>query len=180
MKSFLTKSIMLLLVFFANSSTADMDQTPQVRRLDLMGQGKFIDGGTPGCEVEPGSCTVKAQGTMSGLSGGKARFDATLTILWKSAAPNAAGGLCAPVSGDIEITARDASTITLKQVGSLCEVGPTGSGIPHVLNTTYFWSKATGRFQGLASTGSLTGSEDGSNGGLGNVLFNLNGAITRK
>lgn len=156
------------------------EEGDSVRRLSLVGQGKFVDQGAPGCEIEPGSCTVKAEGSVSGLPGGKAGFEAVLTVLWKQATPNAAEGLCAPLSGQITITARDDSSIVLDQVGTLCEVGPTGAGIPHTFGTTYFWRSATGRFAGFASSGSLTGSEDGSNGGFGNVLFNLNGAITRR
>jgi hypothetical protein len=180
MRSFFVKTIVLLFLLTLGLSTSRALARTVVLDFQATGCGKITNPGAEGCQSDDHGCTVQSEGTVSSRHFGRAKFSSTLTILWKSATPNGEGtsssptGFCAPASGTTEITITGA-ILNLEQVGIVCEVGPTGTDVPHTFNGTFFITGGTNKYAGETGTGNLTVSDDG----RGNVLLNLRGTIKR-
>ena len=180
MRSVFVKTIILLFILTLGLSTSPVLARTVLLDFQANGFGKIADPGASGCQSDDQGCTVQSEGTVSSRHFGRAKFSSTLKILWKSATPNGEGtsssptGFCAPASGTTEITIGSA-VLNLEQVGIVCEVGPTGTDVPHIFNGTFFITGGTNKYAGETGAGNLTVSDDGK----GNVLLNLRGTIKR-
>ena len=180
MRSVFVKTIILLFILTLGLSTSSVLARTVVLDFQANGFGKITAPGASGCQSDDQGCTVQSEGTVSSTHFGRAKFSSTLKILWKSTTPSGEGtsssptGFCAPASGTIEITIGSA-VLNLGQVGIICEVGPTGTDVPHTFNGTFFITGGTNKYAGETGAGNLTVSDDGK----GNVLLNLRGTIKR-
>ena len=180
MKSVFVKTIILFFILTLGLSTSPVLARTVVLDFQANGFGKITDPGASGCQSDDQGCTVQSEGSVSSRHFGKAKFSSILKILWKSATPNGEGassspaGFCAPASGATEIAIGNA-VLNLEQVGIVCELGPTGTDVPHTFNGTFFITGGTNKYAGETGAGNLTVSDDGK----GNVLLNLRGTIKR-
>jgi hypothetical protein len=105
---------------------------------------------------------------------GTGPYVSTLTVDWAAATSNGAGGYCAPASGTGTITAANGDTLNQSDTGTVCEVGATGSNVPHTFTGTYTNTGDTGRFATSSGGGSVTGGDDG----YGNSNYQETGTIS--
>jgi hypothetical protein len=129
--------------------------------------------GAPGCQFT-GSCTVGSTGTATSSHMGTGPYTSSLTIDYAAAYSNGQGGFCAPASGTGTITAANGDTLTQNDSGTVCEVGATGTNVPHTFTGTYTNTGGTGRFATASGGGTVTGGDDGS----GNSNYQETGTIS--
>ena len=127
-----------------------------------------------GCQFTVAGCTVESNGTGTSSHLGKDTYVSDLTVNWAAASSNGNGGYCAPASGPSTITAANGDTLTLQNTGAVCEVGATGSSVPHTFTGTYTITGGTGRFQGATGSGTETGGDNG----YGSSYYTLSGTIS--
>ena len=138
------------------------------------GSGTETSLGVTGCQFTLAGCTVPSTGTAVSSHMGTGPYTSTLTIVWAAATSNGAGGFCAPASGTGTITAANGDTLTQSYSGTVCEVGPTGTNVPHTFSGSYTNTGGTGRFTGASGSGTVTGGDDGA----GNSNYSESGTIT--
>jgi len=126
-----------------------------------------------GCQFTVAGCTVESNGTATSSHMGTGPYQSTLTVNWADAYSNGDGGFCAPASGSGSITAANGNTVELSSSGTVCEVGATGSNVPHTFSGTYTITNGTGRFSGASGSGTETGGDNG----YGSSNYTLSGTI---
>ncbi len=116
-----------------------------------------------GCQFTSAGCIVESTGTGTTSHMGPDTYVSTLTVHWALATSNKSGGFCAPADGPTVITAAngDNDTVTLQNVGIVCEVGATALHAPHTFNGLFTISGGTGDFAGATGSGTVTGGDNG-------------------
>ncbi len=123
--------------------------------LTLNSSGTVTSSGAPGCQLTAAGCTVTRAGTITGAFMGT--YNASVTIVWKQATPNGAGGFCAPASGTTTLTLPALGKLTKSEQGTVCEVGATGPNAAHTMtNGTFTVTGGTGVFTGATGSGTST------------------------
>lgn len=128
----------------------------------------------PDCQFTLAGCTVQSTGTATSSHMGTGPYTSTLTVDWASATSNGAGGYCAPASGIGIIRAANGDTLKQQESGTVCEVGASGSNVPHTFTGTYTNTGGTGRFANASGGGTVTGGDDG----YGNSNYQESGTIS--
>lgn len=139
-----------------------------------MGTGVETSLSALGCQFTLAGCTVQSTGTANSSHLGAGPYTSTLTVDWAAATSNGDGGYCAPASGPSTITAANGDTLSLQNSGTVCEVGATGSNVPHTFTGTFTITGGTGRFANATGSGTTTGGDDGS----GNSNYSASGTIS--
>jgi hypothetical protein len=117
--------------------------------------GTVTSAGASGCQFTDAGCTVTSSGSLLGVVGGT--YTSSWTILWKQATSNGAGGYCAPASGTTTLTVPKIGTLSKTEQGTVCEVGPTGTDVEHVLNGgTFSVSGGSGLLAHASGSGSVS------------------------
>lgn len=139
------------------------------------GSGTETSLSASGCQFTLAGCTVQTNGTATSSHVGTGPYVSTLTIDWAQATSNGEGGFCAPASGNSQLSDDSGNTLYLQDTGTVCEVGATGSNVPHTFTGTYMIdpNQSTGRFTGDTGSGTINGSDDGS----GNSSYTTSGSI---
>jgi len=119
-------------------------------------------------------CTVESTGTAISSHMGTGPYVSDLTVHWATAYTNGAGGYCARADGTGTITAANGDTLTQSDSGTVCEVGATGTHVPHTFNGTFTNTGGTGRFATASGSGTVTGGDDG----YGNSNYQETGTIS--
>lgn len=154
---------------FAAGNGADSSTLP----FHSAGKGTETSLSAAGCQSTQDGCTVESDGTAISSHIGKGSYVSTLTIDYSRYTLNGQGGYCATASGPSTITAANGDTVTLKDKGTVCEVGATGNNVAHTFNGTYSITGGTGRFANATGNGTVTGGDDGA----GNSNYSLSGTI---
>lgn len=130
-------------------------RTITVHDVTVNSTGTVTSNGASGCQFTDAGCTVTSAGTLTGIPNGT--YSSTWTILWKQATSNGQGGYCAPATGTTTLAAPFVGTLTKAEQGTVCEVGPTGTNVEHVLtNGTFTVSGGTGRLTNATGSGSVS------------------------
>jgi hypothetical protein len=113
-----------------------------IKPLLLAGAGSQTSPGSEGCQFDPGYCDVEFQGTaqfgpLAGLPAGPWNWTSNLRIYWNEAKPNGQGGYCARAIGQFTVQHSHHGSFVAHQTGTVCEVGPTGSPIPHIFEGNF-------------------------------------------
>ena len=138
------------------------------------GSGSETSLSAPGCQFTAAGCTVQSTGRATSSHLGTGPYVSTLTVDWAAATPNGAGGFCAPASGTGTITAANGDALYQAESGTVCEVGPTGTNVPHTFTGTFTDTGGTGRFATATGGGTVSGGDDGS----GNSYYQESGSIS--
>ena len=128
-----------------------------------------------GCQFTAAGCTVQTNGIATSSQMGTGPYTTTLTVHWAQATSNGNGGYCAPADGPSTLTAPNGTnTLSLQNSGTVCEVGPTGSNVPHTFNGTFTITGGTGKFAGTSGSGTESAGDDG----YGNSNYTASGTIS--
>jgi hypothetical protein len=120
-------------------------------------------------------CTVQTNGTATSSQMGTGPYTTTLTVHWGQAYSNGNGGFCAPADGPSTLTAANGTNqLYFNNSGTVCEVGATGTYVPHTFSGTYTITGGTGKFAGATGQGTVTGGDDG----YGNSNFSTSGTLS--
>ena len=131
------------------------NRTLTFHNLVVASTGTMTSSGATGCQFTDAGCTVTSSGTLTTVP--KGTFSSTWTILWKQATSNGQGGFCAPATGTTTLSLPIVGTLTKSEQGTVCEVGPTGPNVEHVLtNGTFTVSGGTGLLSGSTGDGKVT------------------------
>ena len=160
----------------AGTTVYNFEPTSSVARpFKSMGSGLEVaaSSSSSGCQFTAAGCTVTTTGTANSSHLGRGAYTSVLTIYWMQGWSNRRGGYCAPASGSGTLTAANGDTLNQTETGMVCEVGATGSNVPHTFNGTFVNTGGTGRFAYATGNGTVTGGDDGS----GNSTFSETGTI---
>lgn len=138
------------------------------------GSGTETSLSASGCQSTLDGCTVQSTGTATSSHLGTGPYVSTLTVDWAAYTDNGSGGYCAPATGTGTITAANGDTLDQSEQGTVCEIGATGSSVPHTFNGTFTNTGGTGRFASASGGGTISGGDDGS----GNSLYSESGTIS--
>jgi hypothetical protein len=167
--------IAMLLIIGTSHSGAFAKGTNSVSRpFSSSGSGTEKSLSGAGCQFTLAGCIVQTKGTATSSHLGKGPYTTTLTVLWSQATSNGQGGFCAPATGPSTLTAANGDQLDLQNTGTVCEIGPTGSNVPHSYTGTYTITGGTGPFTSASGSGSVTGGDDGQ----GNSNYTLSGTIS--
>ena len=140
-------------------------------------QGQHMKGitgsgvGTGSVTCTGSNCSQTANGNFLGVGIGNGSFSVALNFSSVNPIDNGSGGSCYGASGTILLTAANGGSVTLGDVGLLCEVG--ASSRPTTFNGSYIIQNSTGKLSNSAGAGSTVLAIDAS----GNAYLNLNGAM---
>lgn len=145
-------------------------RTLTFHNITVTSTGTVTNAGASGCQFTDAGCTLTSTGTLNGLVGGS--YSSTWTILWKQAAANGAGGYCAPATGTTTLSLPVVGTLTKSEQGTVCEVGPTGANVEHMLKDgTFTVSSGTGYLSSATGSGSVAfDQKPGSSSALGGAV----------
>ena len=123
--------------------------------LTVASTGTVTSAGAPGCQFTDAGCTITSAGTLTGVPNGT--YTSTWTILWKQATSNGQGGFCAPATGTTTLSVPIAGTLSKSEQGTVCEVGPPGTNVEHMLtNGTFTVTGGTGLLTSATGTGTVS------------------------
>lgn len=109
--------------------------------------------------TSPNKCTVETNGTAQSSYLGTGPYTSVLTIFWGQATSNGQGGYCAPAAGSTVLVGSGGSQLDMTVKGTVCEVGPTGLGVPHTFTGTYRIIGGTHKYAGASGNGSVAGGD---------------------
>lgn len=166
---------------FASQPTLSTNNTTQ-HQFHSTGTGTEMSispATNPPCQNQPApsGCTVQTNGTatttISGFTFGTGPYMSVVTIFWNENTPNGQGGFCAPASGPSQLVASNGESLNILDYGTVCEVGPTGTYVPHTFTGKFLITGGTGAFQHASGSGTITSSDDG----YGNSTYTASGTI---
>lgn len=144
--------------------------TLNLHDITIASAGTITSAGASGCQFTDAGCTIASTGTVTGLVGGT--YSSTWTILWKQGTSNGAGGYCAPATGTTTLSVPVIGTLTKSEKGTVCEVGPTGTNVEHLLKDgTFTVSSGTGYLATATGSGTVTfDQKPGTDSALGGMV----------
>jgi len=165
---FLTGAILI------GSSVSHAQTDGRVLILQGPGQGAVVNKTESGSYVE-----VEFAGSGMLTHIGAVTWEATLSMDYDYAIPDANGKLCVVASGSVVETIASGDTLTSEIVGLFCEIGDDGTPLvpdpPFTFNGTFIFTEGTGALDGTMGSGNISGSVDTDY----KVIVSKNGTITK-
>jgi hypothetical protein len=127
---------------------SDFASSAGLSALNAFGSGSCAHSASFGCDHISGSAKAGALGSGN--------FDFTI-VIDAGEIPNGSGGFCSLASGIGALNG--AATVTVDQVGILCDVGAGGG--TQIFRGSFFVTGGTGPANGAVGTGSVIWSVDG-------------------
>jgi hypothetical protein len=153
----------------AHARAKHVNRVITIKNVRINATGTVTDAGAAGCQLSLAGCTLTSTGTLTGVVGGT--YSSTFTIMWTQATSNGAGGFCAPATGHTTLTLPGLGTITKNETGTVCEVGVTGSNVPHSFTGTFTVTGGTGLFNNASGSGTAAFTQQpGSTSALGGTV----------